>query len=207
MQSSKASGALRSALKRRTQRWRRRQVFGFYLFMLTCLLVTVGGDHHGFRAFWQALFPILIATSEALSKWRRSQQRWVMNLDDRAHVEYGVNFDELPAAEQKEILGRYRMGRYPLDRIPDERQDTARLRASDTAFRILRVALLCFAAAYWTVYLWMPAGPWKEALMDSPVVISWLVVFVISLPRVVEMWTEPDEVGEPRLVANASTLT
>ena len=207
MPRSKASWALRGALKRRTQRWRRRQVFGFYLVMVTCLLMTVGGDHHGFNAFWQALFPILIAASEALSKWRRGQERWVTNLDDRAQVEHGVNFDELSAAEQKEILGRYRIGRHPVDWIPDERQNTARLRANDTAFRILRVALLCFAAAYWMVYLWMPAGPWKQALMDSPVVISWLVVFVISLPRVVEMWTEPDEIGEPRLVANASTLT
>jgi hypothetical protein len=30
--------------------------------------------------------------------------------------------------------------------------------------------------------------------------ISWLVVFVISLPQVIEMWNEPDElVSEPRL--------
>ena len=37
-------------------------------------------------------------------------------------------------------------------------------------------------------------------LPDSPVIISWLIVFVISLPQVIEMWTEPDEiVSEPRL--------
>jgi hypothetical protein len=101
MPGSKASWALRGALKRRTQR---RQVFGFYLFMVTCLLMTVGGDHHGFNAFWQALFPIGIAAGEALSKWRQSQQRWVTNLDDRVQVEYGVNFEQLSAAEQKEIL-------------------------------------------------------------------------------------------------------
>ena len=37
-------------------------------------------------------------------------------------------------------------------------------------------------------------------MMDGPVMISWLAVFVISLPQVIEMWTQPDEVGEPRVV-------
>ena len=36
-------------------------------------------------------------------------------------------------------------------------------------------------------------------LTDSPVIVSWLVVFVISLPQVIEMWTEPHEMpSEPR---------
>jgi hypothetical protein len=52
------------------------------------------------------------------------------------------------------------------------------------------------------IYLLMPAGEWKESLMDSPIVISWLVVFVITLPAVIEMWTEPDEAGEARVVSN-----
>ena len=43
--------------------------------------------------------------------------------------------------------------------------------------------------------------------MDSPVVISWLVVFVISLPQQIEMWTEPDDVGEPRVLGNQVQTT
>jgi hypothetical protein len=43
---------------------------------------------------------------------------------------------------------------------------------------------------------------WREALMDSPVLIMWLVVFVINLPTLIEMWTEPDEIAEPRAVLN-----
>jgi hypothetical protein len=46
----------------------------------------------------------------------------------------------------------------------------------------------------------MPAGGWRDRLTDSPVIISWLVVFVISLPQIIEMWSEPDEPeSEPRL--------
>jgi hypothetical protein len=199
MQESKASRRLKGALKRRTRRWRRRQVFGFYLSWLVCVLITLGGAHHGLRSLLQTLFPIVIATCEGLSQWRRSQQRWVSNLDDQAQAEHGMNFEQLSPVEQKEILERYRVGRFPLDWVPDERQETARLRANDAAFRFLRLALPCFAAGYWMAYLWVPEGPWKEALMDSPVVISWLVVFTISLPRTIEMWTEPDEAGELRL--------
>jgi hypothetical protein len=83
----------------------------------------------------------------------------------------------------------------------------SRLRANEAAFRFLRVALACFAAAYWMVYLWMPAGDWRDMLTDSPVLISWLVAFVISLPQQIEMWTEPDDVGEPRAVVDGAQTT
>ena len=171
---------------------------------LALLVFTLGNDHHGFRHFCWAVYGILTATTQ-LSQWRRDQQRVVTNLDDRAQVEHGVNFDQLSDAEQKEILARYRIGTFRLDRIPDERQEVSRLRPNEAAFRFLRVALLCFAAVYWMVYPWMRAGDWKDMLTDSPAVISWLVVFVISLPLQIEMWTEPDDVGEPRVVNGAQT--
>jgi len=38
--------------------------------------------------------------------------------------------------------------------------------------------------------------------MDSPVLIMWLVVFVVNLPTAIEMWTEPEECGEPRAILN-----
>jgi hypothetical protein len=171
--------------------------------MFLWLSLTLGNDHNGFGHFFWAVYGVLFALSE-LTQWRRAQQRVVTSLDDRAQVEYRVNFDQLSDAEQKEILRRYRVGRYVLDAdwVVDERQEMSRLRANEAAFRFLRVALLGFAAVYWMAYLWVPAGGWRDMLMDSPVVISWLVVFVISLPHQIEMWTEPDDVGEPRVVGN-----
>ena len=205
MQRSKASWQLRHVLKTRTRRWRRLQVVGFYLLMVICPLTLLGGDHHRFRDLWWAVWGILIAV-QTLAQWSRGERVIVGSLDDRAQLAHGLNFDQLSEPEQKEILRRYRVGRFLLNQTPDERQEALRMQATAAAFRFLRVALLCFAAAYWMVYLWVPAGPWRETLMDSPVVISWLVVFVISLPQMIVMWTEPDAVGEPRaLGATAQT--
>jgi hypothetical protein len=208
MEKSKASWQLRGALKRRTRKWRRRRVVVLYCMMLLWPLVTLGNDHHGFtHLFWAAFAPFLVIWQ--LPQWRRDQQRVVTNLDDRAQVEHGVNFDQLSEVEQKEMLRRYRVGRYLVDAywVLDERQEMSRLRASEAAFRFLRVPLLCFAAAYWMVYLWVPAGDWRDMLTDSPVLITWLAVFVISLPQQIEMWTEPDDVGEPRAVVDGAQTT
>ncbi len=203
VQKSKASQRLRTALKWRTRRYRRRQVFWFYLMMLLGAMATLGRDHHGFRELEEVLLLPAGAALIALKDWSRwSYQRWrcVSSLDDRAQVAHGLNFEQLSAAEQKEILRRYQVGGRLLDETPDERQEAARLQANDAAFRFLRKALPGFAAGYWAVYLWIPAGGWRNMLTDSPVIISWVIIFVISLPQVIELWTEPDELAsEPRL--------
>jgi len=199
---SKASWILQGALKRRTRRYRRRQVVCFYFFMLVSLIVSLGADHHSFRSFAFAVSLAVVAAGAG--GLARPERLVVKSLDDRAQVRHGVNFDQLSDAEQKEILQRYRVWGYVLDpdSNPDERQTALRLQASAAAFRFLRVALPCFAAAYWMVYLWAPAGQWRETLMDSPVLIMWLVVFVVNLPTAIEMWTEPEECGEPRAILN-----
>ncbi|MBV9083657.1 MAG: hypothetical protein JOZ62_13340 [Acidobacteriaceae bacterium] len=132
----------------------RRQVIGFYAYMLLILVMTLGSDHHGFRHFTYATSPIFIAL---LVCWRWSQ---------------GQQFPHV--------------------------------RAYEAAGRFLGRALPWLAGAYWAVYLWMPAGGWREALMDSPVLLSWLVIFVVSLPLVIEMWTEPDGIGESTVLASGT---
>jgi hypothetical protein len=195
LQKSRASWALRRALKRRTRRWRRRQVFFFYLSILGILAVTLGNDHRSFPRFLYAAVPILVFILAPLRR-SRDRQRLVKSLDDRAQMERGINFDQLPPAAQKDTLARHRpLGAMP-DSVCDERQEMSRLRAGDAAFRFLRKALAGFAAAYWMVYLWVPSGDVRQMLMDSPVLISWLIVFVTSLPQVIEMWNEPDDSGE-----------
>ncbi len=201
MEKSLASWALRRALKKRTRKWRRRQVVWFYVFMFLIVTFQVGNDHHGRRHFWITINPIVIFWGVG-AQWFRAQQRVVKNLDDRAQVSHGVNFDQLTEAEQKEILRKYRIGRYVLDveGVSDERQEAFRLQAKDQAYRFLRAALPWFVAVYWALYLWVPAGDWRDMFMDAPIVVSWLAVFVVTLPSAIEMWTEPDEVGEARAV-------
>lgn len=204
-QKSNASSRLRRALQWRSRRYRRRQVLWFYLAMLAGAATTLGDEHRSWRGIaWALLFPALCA-SVALKDWSRwSYSRWrcVSSLDDRAQVEHGLNFEQLSGEEQKEILRRYQVGGRLLDETPDERQLAARLRANDAAFRFLRRALLWFAVAYEAAWLLAPPGGLRDVVTDSPVIIAWLVVFVISLPQVIEMWSEPDEMaGEPRIVA------
>jgi hypothetical protein len=131
------------------------------------------------------------------------QQRIVGSLDDRAQVAHCLNFDQLSEAEQGEILRKRLLGfRLVLDSegYGDERQEAFRLRAKDVAYRILKSALPWFLAVYWALYLWVQAGDLRDAFMDAPMMVSWLAVFVVALPSAIEMWTEPDEVGEARVV-------
>jgi hypothetical protein len=173
----------------------------FYLFMFLFINLQAGNDHRGWHHFFWAVYPIIIFWS-AGSKWFREQQRIVTSLDDRAQVAHGLNFDQLSETEQAEILRRYRGGRRVLDVewYSDERQQAFRLQAKDKAYRILKSALPWFVAIYWALYLWVPAGDWRDMSMDAPIVVSWLAVFTVTLPSAIEMWTEPDEVGEPRAV-------
>jgi hypothetical protein len=176
--------------------------------MALSLPLTLGTDHHNLRSFAFSVSLALVATAGSRGLWLdRGEKLVVKSLDDRAQVRHGVNFDQLSDAEQKEILQRYRVWGYVIDpdSNPDERQTALRLRANAAAFRFLRLALPLFVAAYWAVYFWVPSGPWREALMDSPVLIMWLAVFVINLPMLIEMWTEPDEIGEPRAIFKPAT--
>jgi hypothetical protein len=202
MEKSKASWQLRQALKRRTRKWRRRQVVGFYAFMFLWVAFSLGRDHHGWLRFLWAVYPVAM-TWGAGTRWFQMQRRIVASLDDWAQVRHGLNFDQLAEAEQKEILRKKLLGfRLVLDSEGnvDERQEAFRLQAKDTAYRILKTGLPWFVAVYWALYLIVPAGYATRALMDAPTVVSWLAVFVVTLTSAIEMWTEPDEVGEARAV-------
>lgn len=201
MEKSRASWQLRQALKHRTRKWRRRQVVSFYVLGFLWLSISLGVDHHSWHHFFWTVYPLVIFWG-AGSRWFRMQQRIVGSLDDRAQVAHGLNFEQLSESEQREILRRYRGGRRLLDVEwhSDERQQAFRLQAKDAAYRILRTALPWFVAVYWALYLWLPSGDWRDMFMDAPIIVSWLAVFVVTLPSAIEMWTEPDEVGEARAV-------
>jgi len=161
------------------------------------------GDHHrgGWHRLWGA-YPILMMWGVG-AQWFRAQRRIVGGLDDWAQVAHGLNFDQLSEAEQAEILRKkYLLAHRVLDSEwrTDERQETFRLQAKDAAYRILKNALPWFVAGYWGLCFLMPVGAARDALTNSPVMVSWLALFVVTLPSAIEMWTEPDDVGEARVV-------
>ncbi|MGA8938033.1 MAG: hypothetical protein WB439_02600 [Acidobacteriaceae bacterium] len=80
----------------------------------------------------------------------------------------------------------------------DERERTERDRAHYTAYRILRWTLGAAGVAYALSLKWTYPGLGKEL----PVLVWILVVYVLSLPQAVVLWTEPEgpagELGEVR---------
>lgn len=71
----------------------------------------------------------------------------------------------------------------------DERERTERNHAHYTAYRILRWTLCAAAAVYACSLNWTYPALGREL----PVLLWMLVVYVLSLPQAVVLWTEPDE--------------
>lgn len=193
------SYALRQALKRRKRSARRMDVVVFFSFVVLGLIegaVPLNGHNWGFR-----LLLFMAAGSQVLRGWRWKRMLPVSSLDDRAMLEYGVAFEQLKEAEQREILKRYRVGTYLLNYFPDEREGAEERDSQVRAYEMLRWLLPLLAAVYAVGWWVLPAGAVRAGWTNGPVVVAWLFLLVLALPQVIWMWTEPDEVGEPRVVA------
>jgi hypothetical protein len=46
----------------------------------------------------------------------------------------------------------------------------------------------------------LPEGGIRHAWTNGPVVLTWVMLFVLALPQILRMWTVPDDPGEPKLV-------
>jgi hypothetical protein len=122
-------------------------------------------------------------------------------LEDMSVLEYGKEFDSLRERQRGELFQRVvRDGIWGRVRL-DEREAELRLRAEGAAYRLLRPGLLCASGVYWAVCLFGPFAAERRMLAVSAVAFSWLTVFVLVLPTMVRMWTQPDDVGDPRVVA------
>jgi len=75
-----------------------------------------------------------------------------------------------------------------------------RLRAEGDAYRLLRPGLAIAIAAYWAVCLLGPFAAIREPLAITAIAFTWLAVAVLVLPTMVRMWTQPNEIGEMRIV-------
>jgi hypothetical protein len=194
------SYALRQALKNRTRRRRRVEVAMFFFWLLLGLVEGAGRPLSwgtvGIRSF-----PYIWAIGQIFGYWRRMRTLPVSSLDDRAMVEYGVEFEQLGEAQQKDLLRRYRVGTYLLDYFPDEREGAQERESQMQAYAMLRWLLPMVAAVYAVGWWLLPEGKIRVGWTNGPVVMTWLFLLVLALPQMIWMWTEPDEVGEPRVVA------
>jgi hypothetical protein len=193
------SYALRQALKNRTRRWRRVEVAMFFFWLLLGLVEGAGRPLSwgtvGIRSF-----PYIWAIGQIFGYWRRMRTLPVTSLDDRAMVEYGVEFEQLGEAEQKDLLRRYQVGTYMVNNFPDEREGAQEQGSQMRAYAMLRWLLPMLAAVYAVGWWVLPEGRVRNGWTNGPVVVTWLFLLVLALPQMIRMWTEPDEVGEPRVV-------
>jgi hypothetical protein len=121
-------------------------------------------------------------------------------LEDRAVMEYGAEFDELTERQRGEVFNRQIRDGFRGSVRHDEREAELRLRSEGTAYRLLRPGLVVVVAVYWAVCLLGPFAAVREMLAVTAIVFTWLAFMVLVLPTMVRMWTQPDEVGEPRVV-------
>jgi hypothetical protein len=122
-------------------------------------------------------------------------------LEDRAVMEYGAEFDKLTERQRGEVFNRQIRDGLRGGVQHDEREAELQLRAEGAAYRLLRPGLAVVVAGYWAVCLLGPFAAVREVLAVTAVVFTWLAFAVLALPTMVRMWTQPDEVGEPRVVA------
>ncbi len=122
-------------------------------------------------------------------------------LDDSAVQQYGSDFDALTDRQRDEVAGQ-RFHDFVLGRVPrDEREAELRLRAEGDAYRLLRPGLTLAVAAYWAICLLGPFAAIREPLSITAVAFTWIAVAILALPTMVRMWTQPNQVGELRIVA------
>jgi hypothetical protein len=135
--------------------------------------------------------------------WTRflRQAAFSMSREERAQMEFGKPYSQLSKMHQFDVgvrVGReIRSGTRP----SDERETAMQREAERRAFRLLRIALPIFVLAYWAVCLSLPAGPTRVGLLIGAVVLSGMAIPVMSLPDLIRLWTQPDDVGEPHVMA------
>jgi hypothetical protein len=191
----------RQAIRNRKRSWRRFEVCLFFLMMATGL--AEAGIPLTWRSLGMLMMPYSLILTRVFGLWKQQQVVKVGSLDDRAMVEYGVEFEQTTPTQQKDLLARYRVGTFLLGDCPDEYEEAQERESYLRAYGVLRVLLPGIAVVYWMGWRLLPEGSVRAAWTDGPVVLTWVSLLVLAMPQLLRMWTEPDDPGaaEPRLVA------
>jgi len=164
----------------KTQRQRRLLVVLYYLFLLALAVVGLWKSH----AHIGYLIPQILTMGGMLGGIK-------IGGPVKVYAEPKLPLDMDSTVQTLNLDGRKPFGSYwsPLD----ERERSQRNFAHYTAYRILRWTLGFACCAYWLSLNWSYA--WLST--KGPILAWILLVYVLSLPQSVLLWTEPEEpVGE-----------
>jgi hypothetical protein len=204
------SFSYRDAVRQRKRKWRRFEVVFF--FVLMAIGLSEAGRPTTWTNFGQAALPYLLVFTRLMS-WKQIGDVPITSLDDLAMAEYGVEFEQTTPSQQTELLRLsrhrrqrvkerryYRVGAYLLRYHPDEYDEAREHESHLRAHEILRLVLPAVAVVYWLGWRLLPEGGVRHAWTNGPVVLTWVMLFVLALPQILRMWTVPDDPGEPKLV-------
>ena len=121
-------------------------------------------------------------------------------LDDSAMMQHGEEFEALTDQEREELFQQRLRDSLQGKVRTDEREAELQLHAEGAAYRLLRPGLALVVAGYWAACLLGPFAKVRETLVDTAIAVTWIAVAVLVLPTMVRMWTQPNEVGETRIV-------
>jgi hypothetical protein len=121
-------------------------------------------------------------------------------LDDSAMMQHGEEFEALTDQEREQLFQQRLRDSLQGKVRTDEREAELQLHAEGMAYRLLRPGLALVVAGYWAVCLLGPFVEVRETLADTAIAVTWIAVAVLVLPTMVRMWTQPNEVGETRIV-------
>lgn len=185
----------------------RRILLGIYMFTTCCYFATaviaLFPWHATSRLYGPAAFIWVSIAVVSAPAWMRLLRRtsFVTSWDERAQVDFGRDYSQLTRRQQFDVRARVIREMQQGGKPADERDSLMQREAEHRAFRALKVGLPIFVAAYWVVCLCLPAGPVRVGLLIGAVATSVTVVPVMILPDFIRLWTEPDDVGEPRAVS------
>ncbi len=186
------TSGFKQSMKDRKRKSRRQEVLLSFAFMILGLVEGSSGWN------WNMAVPYALVFTRIYRWWDWQRMVKVTSLDDRAVLEHGVVFESLNEAEQKDLLGRYRVGTFVMGYYPDERDAATERESKASAYEVLRWLLPVLTVIYGIGWQVNPDGALRRGWTNGPVVMSWILLLVIALPQLLRMWTEPDEAGELR---------
>jgi hypothetical protein len=171
--------------------------FAGVVFSLTRWREGAGSRIYGIVAF------LYVSTAMGLALLSMFLMRRVnsgTSLEDRAELDFGKPYEQLSSKQKFDVWVRARREIQAGGRAPDERDALAQREAERQAFRILRIGAPVLVAGFWVVCLCLPPSGMRVGLLMGAAVMSGIAIAVVILPDGIRMWTQPDEVGEPKVM-------